>query len=210
MMLARQNLCCERPADGASGTLRTVPQGRRAVLKAALGLGLCFSFFDCAFARGEDPKTAHPQEGDQFVFSSGDRDGQLVTPEYLPLGGPQQLAYPMDPRAKIVRNGSTLNLVALIRLDPAELADETRALAADGVVAYSAICTHQGCPVSMWQAQAKTLFCACHAAQYDPRDHARVVDGPAPRRLPMLPIKMVNSVLTVAGGFTGRVGGERP
>src|SRR3989454_9250472 len=57
MMLARQNLCCERPADGASGTLRTVPQGRRAVLKAALGLGLCFSFFDCAFARGEDPKT---------------------------------------------------------------------------------------------------------------------------------------------------------
>src|SRR6266403_685269 len=190
MMLARQNLCCERPADGASGTLRTVPQGRRAVLKAALGLGLCFSFFDGAFARGEDPKTAHPQEGDQFVFSSGDRDGQLVTPEYLPLGGPQRLAYPMDPRAK--------------------LADETRALAADGVVAYSAICTHQGCPVSMWQAQAKTLFCACHAAQYDPRDHARVVDGPAPRRLPMLPIKMVNSVLTVAGGFTGRVGGERP
>ena len=210
MMLARQNSCSDRPADGASGTLRSVPQGRRAVLKAALGLGLCFSFFDGAFARGEDPKTARPQEGDQFVFSSGDRDGQLVTPEYLPLGGPQQLVYPMDPRAKIVRNGSTLNLVALIRLDPAELADETRALAADGVVAYSAICTHQGCPVSMWQAQAKTLFCACHAAQYDPRDHARVVDGPAPRRLPMLPIKMVNGVLTVAGGFTGRVGGERP
>src|SRR5439155_24864895 len=111
------------------------------------------------------PKTARPQEGDQFVFSSGDRDGQLVTPEYLPLGGPQQLAYPMDPRVKIVRNGSTLNLVALIRFDPAELADETRALAADGVVAYSAISTHQGCPVAMWPAQAKTPFCACQAAQ---------------------------------------------
>ncbi len=96
MILVRQNSCRDRPADGASGTLRTVPQGRRAVLKAALGLGLCFSFFDGAFARGEDPKTAHPQEGDQFVFSSGDRDGQLVTPEYLPLGGPQQLALSCD------------------------------------------------------------------------------------------------------------------
>src|SRR3989454_10830052 len=200
MMLARQNLCCERPADGASGTLRTVPQGRRAVLKAALGLGVCFSFFDCAFARGEDPTTAHPQEGDQFVFSSGDRDGQLVTPEYLPLGGPQQLAYPMDPRAKIVRNGSTLNLVALVRFDPAELAEETRALAADGVGADSAICTHPGCPVSMWQAQAKTLFCACHAAQYEPRDHPRGGDGPAPRRPPLPPIKMGNSRFTRPGG----------
>src|SRR2546428_3682620 len=183
MMLARQNLCCDRPADGASGTLRTVPQGRRAVLKAALGLGLCFSFFDGAFARGEDPKTAHPQEGDQFVFSSGDRDGQLVTPEYLPLGGPQQLAYPMDPRAKIVRNGSTLNLVALVRFDPAELAEETRALAADGVVAYSAIRTHPGSPVPLWQAQAKTLFCACPPAQYHPPGPAPVVGGAGPRGL---------------------------
>src|SRR2546430_4529908 len=160
MMLARQNLCCDRPADGASGTLRTVPQGRRAVLKAALGLGLCFSFFDGAFARGEDPKTAHPQEGDQFVFSSGDRDGQLVTPEYLPLGGPQRLAYPMDPRAKIVRNGSTLNLVALVRFDPAELADETRALAADRGGGESAVCTPPGCPGSTWRTQAQTPLSA--------------------------------------------------
>ena len=184
-------------------------QGRRAVLKAALGLGLCFSFLDGVSARADDPRVARPQEGDRFVFPFGDREGQLITLEDLPLGGPQQQAYPMDPRAKIVRNGSTLNLVLLVRFDPAQLADETRALAADGVVAYSAICTHQGCPVSMWQAQAKTLFCACHAAQFDPRDHARVVDGPAPRRLPLLPIKTVDGVLTVTGGFTGRVGGER-
>ncbi len=210
MKLACQSSCCDRPPDGASATLRTVPHGRRAVLKVALGLGLCFSFLDGVFARAEDPRTARPQEGDQFVFPSGDREGQLITPEDLPLGGPQQLAYPMDPGAKIVRNGSTLNRVLLIRLDAAQLTGETRALAADGVVAYSATCTHQGCPVSMWQTQAKTLFCACHAAQFDPRDHARVVDGPAPRRLPMLPVKMVDGVLTVAGGFTGRVGGERP
>lgn len=184
-------------------------QGRRAFLTAALGLGLCLSFPDGAFARVDDPRTARPRAGDLFVFPFGDREGQIVTPTDLLVGGPQQLAYPMDPRAKLVRNGSALNLVLLIRLDPADITDETRALAADGVVAYSAVCTHQGCPVSMWQAHARTLFCACHATQFDPRDRARVVEGPAPRRLPMLPITLTDGVLTVAGEFTGRVGGER-
>jgi Rieske Fe-S protein len=178
-------------------------------LTAAIGLGLCLSSPDAVFARADDPRTARPQVGDRFVFALGDREGQLITPEDLPLGGPQQLAYPIDPGAKIVRNGSTLNMVLLIRVDPTQFTDETRPLTADGVVAYSAVCTHQGCTVSMWQAQAKTLFCACHATQFDPRDRARVVDGPAPRRLPMLPIKVVDGVLTVAGEFTGRVGGER-
>src|SRR3989441_12654780 len=95
-----------------------MPHGRRAVLKAALGLGLWFSFLDGLPARADDARTAHPQEGDRFVFPFGDREGQLITLEDLPLGGPQQLAYPMDPGAKIVRNGSTLNLVALVRFDP--------------------------------------------------------------------------------------------
>lgn len=198
----------QRPGQRAGGA--SVSQGRRALLKAALGLGLCFPFLDGVCARADDPRTARPEEGDRFVFPFGDREGHLITPDDLPLGGPQQLAYPMDPRSKTVRNGSTLNLVLLVRFDPAQLTEVTRALAADGVVAYSAVCTHQACPVSMWKATAKILVCACHATQFDPLDRARVVDGPAPRRLPALPIKMADGVLTVAGRFTGRVGGERP
>jgi len=201
----RRTSCC----DPSQGTSASLPQGRRAVLKA-LGLGLCFSFLDAVPARADDPRMARPQEGDRFVFPFGDKEGQIITPEDLPLGGPQQVAYPIDPDTKIIRNASLLNSVLLIRLDPTELTDETRPFAAGSVVAYSGVCTHQGCPVSMWRAEEKTLFCSCHGAQFDPRDRARVVDGPAPRRLPMLPIKMVDGVLTVAGGFTGRVGGERP
>jgi rieske iron-sulfur protein len=179
------------------------------VLKAAVGVGLGLSLLDIVPVRADD-RTARPQEGDQFVFAFGDREGQVVMPEDLPLGGPQQLAYPIDPGVKVVRNGSYLNQVVLIRLDPAELNDETRALAAEGVVAYSVVCTHQGCAVSMWRAETKMLFCSCHASQFDPRDRARVVDGPATRRLPMLPLKMVGGVLTVAGKFTGRVGAQPP
>jgi|SRR5947209_17821716 len=56
----------------------------------------------------------------------------------------------MDPVTKVVRDGSLLNQVAWVRLDPSLLSEETRAQAAEGIVAYSAICTHQGCPISMW------------------------------------------------------------
>ena len=184
----------------------TLYRDRRTLLKAAVGLGLVFGRLSAAAA--EDPKTARPQAGDRFVFPFGDRAGQTIKPEDLPLGGPQQLAYPMDPETKIIRDGSLLNQVILIRLDPAQLRAETLEYAADGVVGYSAVCTHQGCPVSMWKTEAKALFCACHAAQFDPKDRARVLDGPAPRRLPVLPLRIADGILTAGGGFLGSVGSQ--
>jgi rieske iron-sulfur protein len=196
--------------DLSSPALGTALSRRRAVLKAAFSLGLCAQFLDPFPGRAEDPKTSRPQVGDQLVVSFGEKEGQVIKPEDLPMGGPQLLAYPMDPRAKIVRDGSYLNQVVLIRLDPTQLSEETRALAADGVVSYSVVCTHQGCPVSMWKADTKNLFCSCHASQFDPRDRAKAVDGPATRRLPMLPLKAVDGVLVVAGAFTGRVGATSP
>jgi Rieske Fe-S protein len=60
----------------------------------------------------------------------------------------------------------------------------------------------------MWHAESKSLFCSCHASRFDPTDRARVVDGPAPRRLPMLPLEVGDAGLVVAGDFTGRVGGQ--
>jgi rieske iron-sulfur protein len=60
----------------------------------------------------------------------------------------------------------------------------------------------------MWHKSSKTLFCACHASRFDPADRARVVDGPAPRRLAMLPLQEVDGGVVVAGEFSGRVGGK--
>jgi rieske iron-sulfur protein len=185
---------------------QTLYRDRRTLLKAVLGLGLIVQRVSVAAA--DDPKIARPQSGDRLVFAFGDRAGQIIKPEDLPLGGPQQLAYPMDPESKVIRDGSLLNQVALVRLDPAQLSADTQEYAADGVVAYSAICTHQGYPVSMWKADAKALFCSCHAAQFDPKERARVINGPAPRRLPMLPVRIVDGTLTAAGGFVGTVGGQ--
>src|SRR5215468_3165419 len=174
------SICC-RPPDGATAAFGPGVPARRTVLKAALGFGLCFSFLDVLPAGADEPRTARPREGDQFVFPPGEREGQIITPKDLPLGGPQQTAYPMDPGTKVVRDGSALNEVVLIRLDPASLTDDTREHAAEAVVAYSAVCTHQQCSVSMWQAQAKTLFCSCHGSQFDPRPgRRRTGSSPAP------------------------------
>ncbi len=182
------------------------PVERRAALKAALSIVLGLNFVHVAAAQDVDPRNARPQDGDQLVFADGDRQGDIITPEDPPLGGPHVRAFPVDPRSKLIRDGSRLNKVLLVRFDPGQLGEEARHRAVDGVVAYSAICTHQGCEVWDWDAEAKTLWCPCHDSKYDPRENGRVVSGPAPRRLTALPLRLAGGVLTVAGGFTGPVG----
>ena len=179
------------------------------MLRGALGFGIGLHIPRVGLARAaDDDRQARPHKGDRLVTAYGDRAGQVIRPDDLTPGGPQVLAFPMDPSAKVVRDGSVLNQIALLRFDPSQLSEDTRAQAADGVVAYSAICTHQGCPISMWQAETKTLFCSCHASRFDPTDRARVVDGPAPRRLPMLPLQTSDGTIVVAGEFSSRVGGQ--
>ena len=98
--------------------------------------------------------------------------------------------------------------MVLLRLDPASLDDETRAHAADGTVAYSAICTHAQCPVDGWvEDEGKhVLKCFCHNSEYDPRANANVIFGPAPRRLPALPVRIDDGALVAAGTFLSKVG----
>jgi rieske iron-sulfur protein len=179
---------------------------RRAILTAALGLGLDLSLRHVAAAPDGDPRSARPQEDDQLVFLSGEKEGQIITPADLSIGGPPVMAYPMEPHTRVVRDGSRLNQLLLLRFSPEALAAATRPYAAEGMVAYSAICTHTGCPVTGWQNDTQTLQCPCHNSAFDPKDTAQVLKGPAPRRLAILPLKVVDGVLLVAGVFAGRVG----
>jgi len=54
-------------------------------------------------------------------------------------------------------------------------------------VAYSAVCTHQGCTVAFNNGQ---LACPCHGSVFDPANGAAVVAGPAPRPLPEIPVEV--------------------
>jgi Rieske Fe-S protein len=165
-------------------------------------------------AAGEDQPGSdeRPQKADVLVVSDGEHEGQVIQPQDLKLGGPPVRAWPMDPKTSVVRNGSRLNEVLVIRLGPAELDDETLSRAADGIVAYSAICSHAGCPVTGWLKGAAVdndvLKCFCHNSEFDPRHGAQVVFGPAPRRLAALPLATTGGPLTVAATFIGKVGGQ--
>jgi ubiquinol-cytochrome c reductase iron-sulfur subunit len=80
--------------------------------------------------------------------------------------------------------------VLLMRLNPADLnpSAEKESWAYDGIVAYSKICTHVGCPVALYEQQTHHLLCPCHQSQFDVSHEARVIFGPAKRPLPQLPI----------------------
>ena len=122
---------------------------------------------------------------------------------------PPQIAYPRDPAAGIARERSRLNQILLVRFEDDELSEQTRAVADGGIVAYSGICTHEACGVSEWNATEEYFICPCHASEFDPRNRAAVVGGPARRALPALPIKRVGRNIVVAGKFTNRVGAKR-
>jgi rieske iron-sulfur protein len=179
---------------------------RRLFLQMALGTGWGLLVAERTRAQDVEPRNARPQAGDHFVFATGERKGATIMPNDLPQGGPPVTAYPVDPHTHVVRDGSRLNQVLLMHLDPLDLSEPTRAHAPQGIVAYSAICTHEGCDVWLWQGEGKTLKCPCHDSEFDPKDGARVITGPAPRRLPTLPLKLVDGAVMAAGGFVSRVG----
>jgi len=77
----------------------------------------------------------------------------------------------------------------------------------DGIVAYSKICTHVGCPVALYEQQTHHLLCPCHQSQFDIKDEAKVIFGPASRALPQLPITVDDEGYLVArSDFTEPVG----
>jgi ubiquinol-cytochrome c reductase iron-sulfur subunit len=79
--------------------------------------------------------------------------------------------------------------------------------AVDGLVAYSKICTHAGCPVGLYQAQRGLLLCPCHQSTFDVDDGCRPVFGPATRSLPQLPLAVDDEGFLIANGpFSGPIG----
>lgn len=79
--------------------------------------------------------------------------------------------------------------VLLMRLDPNDIKiQREREWGYQGIVAYSKICTHVGCPVGLYEQQTHHLLCPCHQSTFDVTDDCRVIFGPAKRPLPQLPI----------------------
>jgi ubiquinol-cytochrome c reductase iron-sulfur subunit len=77
----------------------------------------------------------------------------------------------------------------LIRFGPGEIQSAKESnWGVDGHVAYSKICTHAGCPISLYEQQSHNLLCPCHQSTFDMARDAKVIFGPAARPLPQLRI----------------------
>lgn len=146
-----------------------------------------------------------PEPGDRLAFQADDRKDQPIKPADLVVGAAPTLAYPVDPQT-----GKTLvsrvNLLTVVRLKPDALKPTSAKNAADGIVAFSAVCTHYGCPVTTLHPSQTQVVCNCHGSVFDAADRGTVTQGPATRRLAMLPLALKDGVLVVDGRFDGPIG----
>jgi ubiquinol-cytochrome c reductase iron-sulfur subunit len=105
-------------------------------------------------------------------------------------------------------------IVVRVRERDLQLAPGREGSAPGGVIAYSKICTHAGCAVSMYREPeyrptepSPALVCPCHYSTFDPARGGKVLFGPAGRDLPQLPLQVDDEgVLRAAGGFYDAVG----
>jgi len=97
------------------------------------------------------------------------------------------------------------NAVMLIRLRPEDSAKAVKRKGQESFNfgdywAYSKICTHLGCPVSLYEEQDNRILCPCHQSQFDALHWAKPIFGPAARALPQLPITVNTEGYLVANG----------
>jgi ubiquinol-cytochrome c reductase iron-sulfur subunit len=98
--------------------------------------------------------------------------------------------------------------IIVIRMRPEEIVSEQGdGWSYEGILAFSKICTHVGCPISLYEQRTHHLLCPCHQSTFDLADSGNVVFGPAARRMPQLPIGIDDEGYLIAlSDFTEPVG----
>jgi ubiquinol-cytochrome c reductase iron-sulfur subunit len=96
----------------------------------------------------------------------------------------------------------------IVRIQPDNIKDKRELeWSHQGIVAYSKICTHVGCPISLYEQQTHHVLCPCHQSTFDLSDGARVIFGPAGHALPQLRIGVNDEgYLEALGDFEEPVG----
>ncbi|KQV08688.1 hypothetical protein ASC89_12915 [Devosia sp. Root413D1] len=174
---------------------------RRSVLGGLAAAGAFAGLGGAAIAAA--PDAMPPQVGDFLVSPAGNTP---LTPDSIKLDSKPFEAVAMSPDG-VVRNAEYENTVLLLRYDPAALPAETAAKSAEGVLGYTIICTHAGCPLTD-TLKNKLLACDCHGSRFDPTKNGEVAHGPAVRKLPQLGLAVQDGKLVVAEAFDSRVGGD--
>ncbi len=166
---------------------------------AALGAGLALPV-----------RSLGPSPGRALVetpWGSGRR--RLITSDGRPV---QADTVPKDGLVTVFPEGSPNSpdgQVVLMRVDPGLIRPRPgrESWTPDGLVAYSKVCTHAGCPVGLYQPEDHTLLCPCHQSTFDVLDGAKPLVGPAAVELPQLPLEIdADGIVVGTGEFSDPVG----
>lgn len=139
----------------------------------------------------------------------------LIRPEDLDAGGfetvfPFRESERNDEHALVAALKRADNPVMLIRLRPGQSVVKREGqedFNYGDFYAYSKICTHLGCPTSLYEQQTGLLLCPCHQSQFDVFHYGKPRFGPATRALPQLPITVdEDGYLIARSDFTEAVG----
>jgi ubiquinol-cytochrome c reductase iron-sulfur subunit len=177
---------------------------RRLLVRMAMGAGGTL-----AVALGIPTLSLGPTPGDSLYQTKWKKGARLVGDNGLPIR-PEDVSlegvltvFPAD------EIGSEDSQTQLIRVDESllDLPEERADWAAEGCVGYSKLCTHAGCPVGLYRAEAHELLCPCHQSTFDVLRGAVPVYGPAVRPLPQLPLGIDDEGYLIAlGDFNEPVG----
>ncbi len=126
--------------------------------------------------------------------------GTPLKPEQIEIGdlinGAPAVIFEVDEEGEPLVEGVDLQIakskstIIIVRMEPDEIipAPGREDWTVDGICVYSKICTHVGCPISLYEKTTHNVLCPCHQSTFDLADAAKVVFGPAARPLPQLPI----------------------
>ncbi|MFZ9693876.1 MAG: Rieske 2Fe-2S domain-containing protein [Candidatus Nanopelagicales bacterium] len=133
---------------------------------------------------------------------------QPIRPEDVPIGNlinavPEGL-HELEEEVKNL-NERAKSVIIVVRIDPDEIVSQQGGTPDepwdyDGILAYSKVCTHVGCPISLYEQRTHHLLCPCHQSTYDLADSGKVIFGPAARRMPQLGITIDQEGYLVARG----------
>jgi ubiquinol-cytochrome c reductase iron-sulfur subunit len=172
-------------AEEALGAGAEMLSRRRALFRmlgaalAALGLAALFPIRSLGRAPGGALFHTAWRPGSRAVDANGD-------PVAVDAMSPGQVVT-VFPEGSV---GSADSQTLLIGLEPSQYhpLPGRENWAPNGVVGFSKVCTHAGCPVGLYQPSEHRLFCPCHQSVFDVLQAARPVGGPASRPLPQLPL----------------------
>lgn len=164
---------------------------------ASLGVALLLPFRSLGEPPGISLFRTAWEEGRRVVGF----EGEYVRPTDLAFGG----VLTVFPEGHI---GSWDSQALLIRLpEDAYALPEGAPPPIDGVVCFSKVCTHAGCPIGLFRAGAGELFCPCHQSKFDALRGAEPVGGPTTRALPQLPLAVDDDgYLVAAADFAEPIG----